>query len=74
MSESASAAIRPDVARFVRIKVAAAITGYTERAIETKILRGVWLERHEYVRAPDGAILIDMEGYARWAAGQRRAG
>ena len=42
-----------------------------ENAIETKIKRGVWLEGKEYIRAPDRSILIDMEGYERWAVGQR---
>lgn len=60
-------------ARFVRIPLAAARTGYTVEAIESKIKRGVWLERREYIRAPDGCILVDMEGYERWAVGQRRA-
>lgn len=60
-------------ARFVRIPLAAARTGYTVEAIETKIKRGVWLEDKEYIRAPDGAILVDMEGYERWAVGQRQA-
>jgi hypothetical protein len=41
-------------------------TGYTARAVETKIHRGVWVEGREYRRAPDGSILIDMNGYERW--------
>lgn len=60
-------------ARYVRIPLASARTGYTIEAIETKVKRGVWLEGKEYIRAPDGSILIDMEGYERWAVGQRRA-
>lgn len=60
-------------ARFVRIPLAAARTGYTEEAILTKVKRGVWLEGKEFVRAPDGNVLIDMEGYERWAVGQRQA-
>jgi hypothetical protein len=60
-------------ARLVKPPVAAQLTGYTVEAIHTKIKRGVWLEGHEYIRAPDGNILIDMEGYHRWAAGQRQA-
>jgi hypothetical protein len=59
-------------ARFVRIPLAAELTGYTAEAIMTKVKRGVWLEGKEYIRAPDGSILIDMEGYERWAVGQRQ--
>jgi hypothetical protein len=59
-------------ARYVRIPLAAARTGYTVEAIETKIKRGVWLEGKEFIRAPDGAVLVDMEGYERWAEGQRQ--
>lgn len=59
--------------RYVRIPLAAARTGYTVDAIEAKVKRGVWLEGKEYIRAPDGSILIDMEGYERWAVGQRQA-
>lgn len=52
--------------RYVRIPKFAEQTGYTARAVETKILRGVWLEGKEYRRAPDNSILIDMEGYIKW--------
>lgn len=54
--------------RFVRIAKFCQETGYTDRAVETKIHKGVWIEGREYVRAPDNNILIDMEGYNRWAA------
>jgi hypothetical protein len=65
-----SAGVAPS--RFVRIPLAAHLTGYTAEAIMTKVKRGVWLEGKEYIRAPDGSILIDMEGYERWAVGQRQ--
>lgn len=57
-------------ARFVRISKFAELTGYTDRAVQTKVQRGVWVEGKEYVLAPDNNILIDMEGYNRWAAKQ----
>lgn len=60
-------------ARYVRPKVFEAITGYTEEAVSTKIKRGIWLEGKEYIRAPDGNILIILEGFYRWAEGQRQA-
>lgn len=59
-------------ARFVRIVKFCSETGYSDRAVETKIHRGVWIEGKEYVRAPDNNILIDMEGYNQWAAKQRQ--
>lgn len=71
MSSTPTIGIVP--ARYVRIPLAAARTGYTVEAIETKIKRGVWLEGKEYIRAPDNALLIDMEGYERWVVGQRQA-
>ena len=60
-------------ARFVKPPVFEALTGYTTEAINTKIKRGVWLEGFEVVRAPDGNIRLDMQGYERWAAGLPRA-
>lgn len=60
--------------RYVLLKKFEDLTGYTPKAVERKIASRVWLEGHEYRRAPDGHILIDMEGYYRWVAGQRRAG
>lgn len=53
-------------ARYVRIPKFVEETGYTARAVETKISRGVWLESKHYRRAPDGSILMDMEGYEKW--------
>lgn len=59
-------------ARFVRIPLAETLTGYTEKAIRRKIEEGVWLEGREYRRAPDGNLLIDMEGFNLWVEGRRR--
>ncbi|NUZ07620.1 excisionase [Piscinibacter koreensis] len=53
-------------ARYVTIELASTLTGYTPSAMRTKISRGVWLEGREWVRAPDGHVLIDMRGYERW--------
>lgn len=52
--------------RFVTIEVAHRLTGYTPAAIRTKIGKGEWLEGRQYVRR-DGRVLIDMEGYEKWA-------
>lgn len=48
------------------------LTKYTPKAVERKIQDGVWLEGHEYVRAPDRRILISIKGYEKWAVGQRQ--
>lgn len=53
-------------ARFVVIKLAATITGLTERAIEGKISKGQWASGRQYRKGPDGRIYIDMEGYTKW--------
>ena len=44
-------------------------TGYSPKAVARKIEGGVWVEGREYVRAPDGRRLIDIEGYEAWARG-----
>ena len=54
------------VARFVTIELAAALTGYTAKAIRSKIEKGEWLEDRQYVRR-DGRVLIDLRGYELWA-------
>jgi len=51
------------VLRFVTIGKFSAESGYTEGAVRAKIDRGDWLEGEVYVRAPDGRILIDTEGF-----------
>jgi len=52
--------------RYVTTNLYAAISGYSANAIRIKIQRGVWAEGREYVRAPDGTILVDREGVQRW--------
>ena len=59
--------------RYVRLPLFEQMTGYTEKAARRKIEEGVWLEDKQYRRAPDGNILIDMEGYERWVEGQSQA-
>ncbi|WP_375214275.1 excisionase [Aquabacterium sp.] len=52
-------------ARYVRIALAAAITGLSVEAIEQKIKGGVWLEGQQYVRK-GREIYIDMRGFEKW--------
>jgi hypothetical protein len=57
--------LRPS--RFVTIQLFEVLTGYTVNAVNTKISRGQWLENRQFVRR-DGRVLMDMEGYEKWAA------
>jgi hypothetical protein len=56
--------------RYVRLPLFEQLTGYTQKAVRRKIERGVWVEGRQFRRAPDGHILIDMEGYKKWVEGQ----
>lgn len=53
-------------APYVLIPKFAEMTGYSPRAVELKIARGVWVEGEVWVKAPDGHRQISMAGYARW--------
>jgi len=59
------AAITVTPRRWVTIRLAATVTGLTEKAIRRKIERGVWLEGRHWRRA-DGGIYINLEEYDRW--------
>ncbi|MBT2325546.1 excisionase [Variovorax paradoxus] len=58
----------------VTIKKAEELTGYTEKAINTKIDEGVWRCGKEWHKAPDGRRIIDIEGYERWVKGIKDEG
>jgi hypothetical protein len=62
-SEQAESANRRN---YVRIPLAAELTGYSQKAIRRKIESGVWLEGQQYRRAPDGSILVSIRGYEQW--------
>jgi hypothetical protein len=55
--------------RYVTISKFALESGYTEDAIRAKIKAGVWLQDVIWKKAPDGRVLIDIDGYERWVAG-----
>jgi hypothetical protein len=59
-------------APLVTIQLFETLAGYSEKAVQRKIETGAWVEGHEYIRAPDGRVLVDMEGFAKWARGQRK--
>lgn len=54
--------------RFVTVEKFGDFSGYTPDAVRSKIKRGDWLEGAVWVKAPDGRILIDIEGYEQWAS------
>lgn len=55
-----------------RVKKFCEMTGWTEKAVSRKREEGVWREGFEYHKAPDGSIVMDVEGYNRWAEKQHR--
>lgn len=54
------------MAKYQTIKKFAETSGYTERAIRTKISDGTWPIQQVWFRAPDGKPLISVEGYEEW--------
>jgi hypothetical protein len=52
--------------RFLTVAKFCSESGYTNAAVRGKINTGVWLEQRVWRRAPDGHILIDIEGYNEW--------
>lgn len=56
--------------RYVKLPRFADLTGYTEKAVRRKIEEGIWRERREFMRAPDGHILVNLEGYESWVESQ----
>lgn len=56
--------------RYLTIDKYAELSGYTPHAIRTKVDKGVWLEGRQFRRAPDGRIMIDIEGVEKWVEGQ----
>lgn len=54
------------MARYQTIKKFSEATGYTERAIRTKIQDGIWRLGEVWIKAPDNRVLICVEGYESW--------
>lgn len=66
--DTSSPAIQVAPAPYVRIPLAAAMTGLSEKAIRRKIEEGKWLEGRQYVRR-DGEVYISIRGYTQWVEG-----
>lgn len=56
--------------RYILIKKYCELTGLTDKAIRRKIESGIWLEGREYRKAPDGHIMVDLEGVNAWVEGR----
>lgn len=54
------------LAPYVLLEVAEAATGYSVKAMRRKIEEGIWQEGREWYKAPDGHVLISIEGYRKW--------
>lgn len=52
--------------RYLTIRKFASESGYTEAAVRSKISSGVWVKDVVWRRAPDGRILIDVQGVEAW--------
>lgn len=55
--------------RYLTIGKFAVESGYTEDAVRAKIKAGVWLDGIVWKHAPDGRVLIDVQGYEKWVEG-----
>ncbi|MGR3967534.1 excisionase [Pseudomonas sp. 910_23] len=52
--------------RYVTVRKFASESGYSEDAIRSKLRDGIWLLGEIWIKAPDGRVLIDVEGYETW--------
>ncbi|WP_414868567.1 excisionase [Pseudomonas sp. IT-347P] len=52
--------------RYVTVRKFSGDSGYTEAAIRAKIADGTWGKDHVWRKAPDGRVLIDVDGYEAW--------
>lgn len=52
--------------KYVTIRKFSELTGYSKAAVRAKIKDGTWLEGHVFCKAPDGHILISVEGFESW--------
>lgn len=57
--------------RYVSIAKFIELNGqYTDKAIARKREAGIWREGQVLKKAPDGHVMIDLDGYERWVEGK----
>ncbi|AXY83348.1 hypothetical protein [Acidovorax phage ACPWH] len=49
-------------------------TGYTEKAVRHKMTDGTWVEGREFVKAPDGRLMVDTDKFDEWARSADKLG
>lgn len=52
--------------RYLTVRKFSSDSGYTEAAIRSKIADGTWRKDYVWRKAPDGRVLIDVDGYEAW--------
>ncbi|WP_426234339.1 excisionase [Pseudomonas sp. TWP3-2] len=52
--------------RYLTVRKFASESGYTEAAVRSKIADGTWRKDYVWRKAPDGRVLIDVDGYEVW--------
>lgn len=58
--------------KWVTLKKAAELTGYSVHALRGKCRDGAWPEGVLWVKAPDGRIMINIQEYQEWVKGSLR--
>ncbi|TKR55448.1 excisionase [Allopusillimonas ginsengisoli] len=51
---------------FVTVRRFSELSGYSEDAIRSKVRDRIWAENEVWKKAPDGRILINIQGYESW--------
>lgn len=62
------------MARYQTVKKFSECSGYTERAIRSKCNDGTWQLGKVWIKAPDGKVLISVEGYEEWVESGMESG
>lgn len=52
--------------KYVRLPLFESMSGYSEKSVRRKIEDGIWREGCEFKRAPDGHVLVNLEGFEKW--------
>jgi hypothetical protein len=60
--------------KWVTVKKAADLTGYTAEAIQKKISNAVWAEGIQWRKAPDGRRFINLLAFDQWVENRQKVG